>query len=194
VKSLTFLSWVLWNSTGGRCTSLNFWSSAQFWRTLEVKSRTVASWVVIWSQGNEEDTFFWITGQFFTIMQETIIKWVPYSTNAVGVVCTMGQVPREQVICKYAIDKRKTQFEENKWYASMQLIKEKPCWNLNFQHSSHWLYEQAGSSALPLVASSKCCMKLAKNELTVYSNTCWGFLKMWDQMKITLLCSLSLYS
>jgi hypothetical protein len=108
VKSLTFLSWVLWNSTGGRCTSLNFWSSAQFWRTLEVKSCTVASWVFTWSQGDEEDAFFWITGQFFTIMQETILKWVSYSTNAVGMVCTMGWIPREQVICKYAIDKRKT--------------------------------------------------------------------------------------
>jgi hypothetical protein len=109
VKSLTFLSWVLWNSTGGRCTSLNFWSSAQFRRTLEVKSRTVASWVFIWSQGDEEGTFFWITGQFFTIMQETMIKWVPYSTNAVRVVDSW------------------VEFQENKWYASMQLIKEKPC-------------------------------------------------------------------
>lgn len=79
-------------------------NSGEHWKWNLVQ---IASWVFIGSRGDEEDAFFWITGQFFTIMQETILKWVPYTTNAVGMVCTMGWIPREQVICKYAIDKRK---------------------------------------------------------------------------------------
>ncbi len=102
--------------------------------------------------------------------------------------------------------------KRTKWYASKQFIKEKP----NSKRTCdmqvcNWKKKNlAGTSPFNMLVIdcmnklahqlcllwqvSKCCMKFPKNELTVYSNTCWAFLIMWDQMKTRLFHRTSPYS
>jgi hypothetical protein len=46
--------------------------------------------------------------------------------------------------------------------------------------------------ALSLVTSSNVPRSSPKNDIRFHNNTCWTFLKMWDQMKTTVFRSLSL--